>query len=231
MDINLLDDFTLADCHEYLAKYPDGKHSQKVKDLMEHMINEANRLKSEFNTEFNRYFATQRYEDAYAHSLKYLNEVNDPGTALEKTDKVIPKLNDRIQIPVVMPVTYDWLIDQLVLKGYGEMTYTRNQLSWKMSSIRISNVDETTVITSTCRINKFMMAILVVLAFAMSCLAGGCICAVDNDEVFILAGFVVGIICFALLMYRLSKLYKQSRDLLHVIANIVVENLYNKKRA
>ena len=160
MENIILDDLTLAECQKYLAEDPHRKNAQKILERMEFLLQEAVWKKDKFNIEFHRYFATQRYEEAFTLCLNYLHETDDRTTVLEKTNLVIPKLKNRIQIPLFIPVTYDWLIDQLVLRGYSNMTYGRTFLKWKMSCIKISAVGKATVITSNYRYRYLLCGML-----------------------------------------------------------------------
>lgn len=78
MKIKSINDFTLTECQEYLDTNSNGELAQEVAQRMEYLRqlkerklqqDRARRI-NEFNTEFNRYYATQRYEDAFAICLK-----------------------------------------------------------------------------------------------------------------------------------------------------------------
>lgn len=107
MKIKSIDDFTLTECQEYLDTNPNGEFAQEVVQRMEYLQQiiaqrsqqNNDRWINEFNTEFNRHCATQRYEEAFSVCLKYINNVDDKTVVLKKAKSIIYKLKNHIQIP------------------------------------------------------------------------------------------------------------------------------------
>lgn len=225
MEERIIDDFTIEDCQKYLANNPDGKHSQEVFDIMTRLLQASAQRKNDFVTEFNRFFATQRYEEAFSICLRYLQESDDKAIALEKADHVIPKLKDRIQFSTTNPVSYDWLIDQLVLKGYDEMKYDQSGLIWKMVRVKLATVGESTLITSKCLINQFFRTILAMIVAVFACIVASSFIFGIGEDIMIPVGIVLGILIYVFGMVRIRKIGRQPEKMLRVIANIIVENI------
>lgn len=252
MRIKSITDFTLAECEEYLAMNPNGELAQEVVHRMEYLKErklpqDKTRLINEFDIEFNRHYATQKYEDAFAMCLKYINNIDDKTVVLEKAKLVIPKLKNRILLPSSVAISYDWLIDQLVLKGYDKMKYDGNSLKWQKSRIIIKQKSETSEIISTCRINLITriicLPILIFVTFYLGAFTtlviGGellydfCLGLYVYDDyigsqVFYLM-LIIGIICALVFLFWWLRTYikmnKEPRVLLRTIANIVIDNL------
>lgn len=227
MEERLIDDFTIEDCQKYLANNPDGKYSREVIDIMTRLLQASAQKKNDFVTEFNRFFATQRYEEAFAICLKYLQESDDKAVALEKADQVILKLKDRIQVSTSNPISYDWLIDQLVLKGYDEMKYDQSVLIWKMVRVKLATAGDSTLITSKCLINQFFRTMLALFVTIFACMTASMLIFGIGEDVMIPVGIVLGILIFVFGMARIRKIGRQPEKMLRVIANIIVENISN----
>ena len=133
MKIKSINDFTLTECQEYLDANPNGELAPEVVQRLEYLKQLKDRQQeiNDFNIEFNRYYANQRYEDAFSICLKYINNIDDKTVVLEKANPVIRKLKNRILLPSSVAISYDWLIDQLLLKGYDKMKYDGDSLKWQ----------------------------------------------------------------------------------------------------
>lgn len=254
MKIKSINDFTLAECQEYLDTNPNGELAQEVAQRMEYLRQlkdrklqqDKARWINEFNTEFNRYSATQRYEEAFAICLKYINNVDDKTVVLEKANSVIPQLKKRIQLPSSVTISYDWLIDQLVLNGYDKMKYDGNSLKWHKCQVLLKTHTKTSEIISKCRINLLTriicLPILIFITYSLFCFITAIIGGVmlfDNclggryedygeSEVFYIM-LIIGIICSLVFMFlwlrTYIKMHKEPRLLLRRIANIIIDNL------
>lgn len=236
MKIKSINNFTLAECQEYLETNPNGEFAQQVIQRMKYLqqlkdweLQQDNYRKiNEFNTEFNRHCATQRYEDAFAVCLKYVNNVDNKTAVLEKAKSIIHKLKNRIQLPSSVAISYDWLIDQLVLNGYDKMRYDENSLRWQKSKV-IIKTDKTSEIISKCRTNLAIQIIclplLIFVTFFIFMLA-----SIIGQELKVFDLMcVIGIVCSSIfLLWWLRayiKMHKEPRLLLRRIANIIIENL------
>lgn len=254
MRIKSINDFTLAECQEYLDANPNGELAQEVAQRMEYLRQLKDRKLqqdkvrwiNEFNTEFNRYYATQRYEDAFAICLGYIKNIDDKTVVLGKANSVIPKLNKSIQLPSSVTISYDWLIDQLVLKGYNKMKYDGDSLKWKKSRIIIKQKSKTSEIISKCKINLIMRIIcLPILIFATyflwgfttfiiggellyhNCIGGGYEDYIESEVFYQM--LIIGITCALVFLFwwlrTYIKMHKEPRLLLRRIANIIIDNL------
>lgn len=172
MKIKSVGTFSLAECQEYLKETPNGEYAQKVANrmryLQQEMKQDSDHKMVEFNTEFNRFYATRRYEEAFALCFQNLHNVKDKEKIVEKATLAISKLRKHIQIPSSIPISYEWLIDQLVLKGYKKMKYDGKSLKLKTIIVKISNKGNTTEIAFKCNIIKLFFSIVII-----SCLTAG----------------------------------------------------------
>ena len=250
MKIKKINDFTLAECQDYLDANPNGEFALEVVQRMEYLrqLKErklARRI-NEFNTEFNRYYATQRYEDAFAICLKYINNIDDKTVVLEKANPVIHKLKNRILLPSSVVISYDWLIDQLVLKGYDKMKYNGNSLKWQKSLILINQQSKALEIICKCRVHllirilgvPILILVTVLIAAAIIGLLGHDILyhiCYDGEnweyigtELFYVM-LIIGILCSLVFLFWWLRIYikmhKEPRLLLRRIANIIIDNL------
>lgn len=253
MKIKSIDDFTLTECQEYLDTNPNGEFAQEVVQRMEYLQQiiaqrsqqNNDRWINEFNTEFNRHFATQRYEEAFAICLKYLSKVDRKAEIVEKANSVIPKLKNRIQLPSSVAISYDWLIDQLVLNGYDKMKYNGDSLKLNKSRVKIQTKGKLLEIISVSRINPILRTVIPII---MCIITGGIIPLFaypigyynynylyeytwqyegsGHFEEMLGIGIILAL-CFFILWLALfiDILHKQPKVLLRKIAHIVVENL------
>lgn len=243
MKIKSINNFTLTECQEFLETNPNGEFAQQVIQRMKYLqqlkdweLQQDNYRKiNEFNTEFNRHCATQRYEDAFAVCLKYVNNVDNKTAVLEKAKSIIPKLKNRIKLPSSVAISYDWLIDQLVLNGYDKMRYDENSLRWQKSKV-IIKTDKTSEIISKCRTNLAIQIIclplLIFVTFFIFMLAisiGSELEKFGHETLTISLMGIIGIVCSSVfLLWWLRayiKMHKEPRLLLRRIANIIIENL------
>ena len=254
MKIKNIEDLTLEECQDYLDANPNGEFAIEVVQRMKYLRQLKDRKVqqdkaswiNEFNTEFNRYYATQRYEDAFATCLKYIKNIDDRTIVLEKANSVISKLKKSIQLPSSVTISYDWLIDQLAHKGYDKMKYDGNSLKWQKSRILIKQKSKTSEIISECRFNLLTRIIcLPILIFATYFLWGFTTFIIGGELLYIIClggGYedyfmsevfylmlIIGI-TFALVflfwwLRTYIKMHKEPRLLLRRIANIIIDNL------
>ncbi len=226
MKIKSIENFSLEECQKYLEANTNGESAQEVVQRMEYLLHLKNRKSqqdnarriNEFNTEFNRYYATQRYEEAFAICLQYMNDAGDKATIIEKADLVIPKLKNRILLPSSISVSYDWLIDQLVLKGYNNMKYDGTTIKWKSSTVKLSINDSTTRITSECRINLFFRFVI----FIVLCLLLVFIISFLHMDRFY--GIVNSLIIIFFMIWGIyGTILNQHKKLLRSIAQITID--------
>lgn len=235
MKIKNINDLTLDECQEYLDENPNGELAQEVVQRLEYLQDIKNReLQQEhvrrindFNIEFNRYYATQRYDGAFAICLKYICEAENKTEIIEKANIVIPKLKSNIQIPSSISISYDWLIDQLVLNGYNNMKYDGTMIKWKSSTIKLSNNNNTTKITSKCRINIFFR-ILIFIAFGF---ITGLIIGLSyelgygsyEEDLILALGVSVAIAFFIIWISIYTQTLVQHKKLLRKISQITID--------
>lgn len=253
MKIKSVENFSLEECREYLDTNSNGELAQEVAQRMEYLRqlkerklqqDRARRI-NEFNTEFNRYYATQRYEDAFAICLKYINNIDDKTVVLEKANLVINKMKNRILLPSSAAISYDWLIDQLVLKGYDKMKYDENSLKWKKSRILIKQQSKALEIICKCRVHLLIRILCVPILIILTALIACAVIELGHEKLFPICYdgdywvytdtdlfynmLIIGILCsleFLFLWLRTyMKMHKEPRLLLRRIANIVIDNL------
>ncbi len=258
MKIKNIDNLTLAECQEYMATNPNGENAQEVLERMEHLLKFKKEKQQEysarkihdFNTEFNRYYATQRYEEAFVICLQYMNDADDKATIIEKAGLVIPKLKNRILLPATVSVSYDWLIDQLVLNGYNNMKYDGTTIKWKSSTVKLSINNSRTRITSKCRINLFFRFVIFIVLCIITVAIISFLCNVIGPEIFspysdwsenweyyhdyhydemLVLGIGVAIIFFIIWISTYAKILNQHKKLLRRIAQITIDYISKYK--
>ena len=238
MKIKSINDFTLAECQEYLDTNPNGEFAQEVVQRMEYLQqiivrrSQQNNARwiNEFNTEFNRHFATQRYEEAFAICLKYLSKVDRKAEIVEKANSVIPKLKNRIQLPSSVAISYDWLIDQLVLNGYDKMKYDGKSLDFNYLSIRLTSDGSQQVVKISPN-----LAIRLLYSCILGCCPIGILCLFIFSVLFFLYGeegvdfplwlLGVGWPVIILLVRLVIKIGTSYNKTIHIVAQIIVEYL------
>ena len=248
MKIKSIESFTLDECQDYLVANPDGDLAQEVMQKMKcvKQLNDKKLQKNkallinEFNTEFNRYFATQRYEDAFAVCLKYIRKVDSKTEIINKADRVIQKLKNSMCLPPSVSISDDWLIDQLVLNGYSNMKYDGVNIKWRSSSVRLMNYGTASRIRTACSINVFSrIVIFIVLTFI-----NGLIIPMTADPIgreicsnmswshyksfyyddFLKLGIVIAIVFFITWISIYVKKLIQHKILLRKIAKITIDH-------
>lgn len=254
MKIKSINDFTLAECQEYLDANSNGELAQEVVQRMEYLgqlkdrklQQDKARWINEFNTEFNRYYATQRYKDAFAICLKYIKNIDDKTIVLGKANSVVSKLKKLIQLPSSVAISYDWLIDQLVLKGYDKMKYSGNSLKWKKSRILINQQSKALEIICKCRVHLLIRILCVPILIFVTAMVAASIIELLGHEILYRICFggdywgyygtdlfyvmlIIGILCSLVFLFWWLRIYikmhKEPRLLLRRIANIIIDNL------
>ena len=147
MRIKSITDFTLAECEEYLAMNPNGEYAKEVSERMKFLKFRAGskqKVLNEFQLDFNSYYINKQYEEAYFFCLQKFDVIDNKVEIIEKVNSIIPKLKNRILIPSQFFISYDRLIDLLLLNGYKhkELRCDGVSLVCGMSLIRIKNNKE-----------------------------------------------------------------------------------------
>lgn len=148
MKIKSINDFTLAECQEYLDTTPNGELAKIVSERMLELsqINEADKeeylyVQKEFIKQFNRLFVTKRYSEAF---LLCVNSTANPllsSCARNKGELVIPFLQKKGVINVPDNISMDFIIDILINNGYGKLNLKKNGLLSIFPHVRIGLQD------------------------------------------------------------------------------------------
>lgn len=248
MKIKSIESFTLDECQDYLAANPDGELAQEVEQKMKYLKRSNDKkmqktkalIINEFNTEFNRCFKTQRYEDALAVCLKYIRKVDTKTEIINKADRVIRKLKNSMCLPPSVSISDDWLIDQLVLNGFDNMKYDGSIIKWRSSTVKLMKYGTASRIRTGCSINIFFrIVIFIVLTFINGLIIpmtadpiGRAICSNMNwshyrsfyyDD-FLKLGIVIAIVFFITWISIYVKKLIQHKILLRKIAKITIDH-------
>ena len=237
MKFKSVENLTLEECQEYLDANPNGELAPEVVQRLEYLKQLKDRQQeiNDFNIEFNRYYANQRYEYAFSICLKYINNIDDKTVVLEKANPVIGKLKNRILLPSSVAISYDWLIDQLELKGYDKMKYDGNSLKWQKSRILIKQKSKTSEIITKCRINLITRIICLPILIFATCYCWWFISfllceyyllyEVLGSAVFIVMTRIGALVFIFWWLRAFIKMHNEPRLLLRRIANILIDNL------
>ena len=150
MKIKSIDNFTLADCQEYLAASPNGEFAKEVskRALELSKINVEDKdpspdVQEQFIIQFNRLFVTKRYPEAF---LLCVNSIHDPiltSIAQGKGELVIPYLLKKGVIYLPNNVNIDFIIETLINNGYRKLHLKKNVLLSIFPNVRIDLQDNT----------------------------------------------------------------------------------------
>lgn len=148
MKIKSINDFTLAECQEYLDTNPNGEFAKNVSERMLELsqINEVDKeecldVQKEFIKQFNHLFATKRYSEAF---LLCVNSTANPllsSCARDKGEFVMPFLQKKGVINVPDNISMDFIIDILINNGYGKLNLKKNGLLSIFPNVRIGLQD------------------------------------------------------------------------------------------
>jgi len=139
MKIKSINDFTLAECQEYLDTNPNGEFAKNVSERMLE-LSQIN-VQKEFIKQFNRLFATKRYSEAF---LLCVNSTANPllsSCARDKGEFVMPFLQKKGVINVPDNISMDFIIDILINNGYGKLNLKKNGLLSIFPNVRIGLQD------------------------------------------------------------------------------------------
>ena len=121
----------------------------------------------------------------------------------------------------VKGITYEWLIDQLVAKGFSDMKFKNNSLRWKSSIIKLETNRKTTSIIVKRRSLFIRRVLFLVLAFALFMLGGavGVITNISPDTpalafVFLFLFLIFYIVRSNIINIQHRKLKSQMTDIL-----------------
>ena len=179
--------------------------------------------KEEFDTLFSRYCATQRYEDAFVVCLQYMQTTMDNDYVRKKAKTIVSKVKGNFIVPV-KGITYEWLIDQLVAKGFSDMKFKNNSLRWKSSIIKLETNRKTTSIIVKRRSLFIRMVLFLVLAFASFMLGGAVgVYIISPDPT--ASAFVFLFLFLIFYIVRSNIINKQHRKLISQMTDILFEHM------
>lgn len=138
MKIKSINDFTLAECQDYLNANPNGEFAQKVSERIQELY-QINEVKKEeydeaynqyhaFIKQFNHLFVTKQYSDAF---ILCLNASANPllsSCARDKGEFLIPYLQRTGTIHVQDNIGMDFIIGILINNGYTKLKLQKNGL-------------------------------------------------------------------------------------------------------
>ena len=186
----------------------------------------------DFETEFNRYFYTSRYEEAFNLCMRYLECHDDKDLIRSKVNLVIPKLKNYIEFPSMQSVSYDWLIDKLILKDYRNLKFSDNLITHRFTTIKISSDGKMTNVTvsnfknngqlAACALLLFYLTVglFVFLFVRLEYLIGSGVLSYVNA---ICIGIVLGIIGVVVIAKGLRQIVFSYRRKLRDIARIIFD--------
>lgn len=181
--------------------------------------------KKQFETEFNRFYFTKRYVEAFDLCIKNLSDTDTYNKSFirNKAMFVIKKLTNRIELSDKSRINKDWIIDVLIDSGNRNMNVNANNIKTGSAEIFITENDKIRI-KAWSRIHPAYITLLsLVIAFA-------CI-------ILIPIGYELGIheilsipIClclFCFIMTKLIRFYLKFRHHVRTIATAIVEEYYN----
>lgn len=190
--------------------------------------------KKQFATEFNRYFFTKRYIDAFDLCIQKLSDTYiDKNFVRSKAVLATEKLTNCIEITNKSRINKDWIIDVLINSGNRNMNVNANNIKTGSAEIFITENDKIRI-KAWSRIHPAYITLLsLVIAFACIMLVGMIWCGIGydllgmHDSECAILSIPIGLCLFCFIMTKLIRFCLKFRHHIRTIATAIVEEYYN----
>lgn len=127
MKIKNINDFTLAECQDYLDANPDGELAQEISARMEYLQdtvdNEKKQELTNYEKEYRRLYITGQFAPAFFKSLHILCEYGEIKWVRKNAEEVLKHISPHKYGAIASPkasveINNDWLIDLFFNNGY-----------------------------------------------------------------------------------------------------------------
>ena len=189
--------------------------------------------KKQFETEFNRFYFTKRYVEAFDLCIKNLSDTDTYNKSFirNKAMFVIKKLTNRIELSDKSRINTDWVIDALINQDNSKMAVDANNIKLGNTAILITENDKIKI-SGKQRIHPaFSILLSLVIAFGCACLCA-IICNLCKDlgfegEVGGVLGFLICVPTFLFIMTKLIRFCLKFRHHIRTIATAILDEYYN----
>ena len=176
--------------------------------------------KKQFETEFNRFYFTKRYVEAFDLCIKNLSDTDTYNKSFvrNKAMFVIKKLTNRIELSDKSRINTDWVIDALINQDNSKMAVNANNIKLGNTAILITENDKIKI-SGKQRIHPaFSILLSLVIAFGCASLCS-IICHLCEDLGFEgeVGGVLSFLICVPTFLFIMIKIHLSFR---HRIRNI-----------
>ena len=186
--------------------------------------------KKQFETEFNRFYFTKRYVEAFDLCIKNLSDTDTYNKSFirNKAMFVIKKLTNRIELSDKSRINTDWVIDALINQDNSKMAVNANNIKLGNTAILITENDKIKI-SGKQRIHP-AFSILLSLVIAFGCVfLSGIICCLCEDLGFEgeVGGVLSFLICVPTFLFIMIKIHLSFRHRIRNIATAILEEYYN----
>ena len=191
---------------------------------------ESTEHKKQFETEFNRYFFTKRYADAFDLCIQNLSDTYlDKNFVRSKAFLATEKLTNCIELSDKSHINRDWVIDVLINSGNRNMKVNANNIKIGSAEIFIAENDKIRI-NAGCRIHPAYITLLsLVITYAYAFVFVGMIQIVmvgTGDPVCGIFPIPIGIFLFLFIVDKWIRFCKKFRHHIRTIATAIVKEYY-----
>lgn len=179
--------------------------------------------KKQFEVEFNRFYCTKRYVEAFDLCVQHLSDIENKDFVKSKSKLAIEKLTDHIVLSDISRVDKDWVIDILIQLGHRHLTI-------KDDTIKIGDWGTKVLLTKVAkRISIIVQGSVLLSFFAVLFIMGGWILLMNACFEAELEPFLYLSICGILLgICLMKKAMLLPKKYIRELAASIVEEYYNR---
>lgn len=200
----------------------------------EEECNRNNRIeekRKQFAVEFNRYYFTKRYENAFDFCINNIADEEIRHVVYTKAMLAIEKLTNRIDLSDKSRINKDWVIDALVNYGHKNMKLNGDEIQIGLSVISVTNNNQVKIKGHS--LKHPALAFLVAILMLFSCFSLGVVIfelfyyffTLNKDLSAILTCLIV-ISWYVIIMYKVISMQFEYRKLIRKLATSIL-NHYN----
>ena len=183
-------------------------------------------LKKQFEVEFNRYYCTKRYTEAFNLCVQNLSDTENKDFVKSKSKLAIEKLTNRIVLSDTSRINQDWVTDTLVNLGKKNMKIQDCSISVGISKISIENNEKINIVGRT---NVWVVILVVYSCLFWIFIGVGAVLTGYEAGYWDAFGNIILISLNSLISIILPVVLitRRKRELIQTIAVAIVEEYYN----
>ena len=125
--------------------------------------------KKQFEVEFNRFYCTKRYVEAFDLCVQHLSDIENKDFVKSKSKLAIEKLTDRIVLSDTSRINQDWVTDTLVNLGKKNMKIQDCSISVGISKFSIENNEKINIVGKVRRSVLIPLVVFCLCSFILIC--------------------------------------------------------------